>query len=54
MWGWLRPLLDWLTSLIERKASQPRTLSDVKTPDAIRRRWADALRDKLRNKGGGD
>ena len=53
MWGWIRPLLDWLTALVERRLNQPHTLSDVKTPADIRRRWTAVLRDKLRNKGGG-
>lgn len=54
MWGWLRPLLDWLTSLIERKASQPSTMTDAKTPINLRNRWRDYLAHKLRHKDSGD
>ena len=53
MWGWLKPLLEWLESLIRREAAKPDTLEDVKTPADIRRRWTDALRDKLRDKNSG-
>ena len=54
MWGWLQPLLDWLARLIERKAREPRTLEDANTPENIRRRWADSLAARLRDKDGGD
>jgi len=50
MWGWLKPVLDWLTALIERKASQPKTIEDANTPENIRRRWNDSLAERLRDK----
>jgi hypothetical protein len=54
LWGWLKPFLDWLEGFLRRQASQPRTIDDAKTPPDIRRRWADYIRDKLRDKGGGN
>lgn len=54
MWGWLKPLLDWLESLIRREASQPSTLKDANTPEDIRRRWNDSLAARLRDKDRGD
>jgi hypothetical protein len=54
MWGWLRPLLDALIAWLERRAERPRTLDDANTPHDLRSRWADYLRDKLRDKDGRD
>jgi hypothetical protein len=54
MWGWVKPLLEVLLAFLEKRASAPKTLEDANTPSSIRDRWTAYLRDKLRNKGGGD
>jgi hypothetical protein len=51
--NWLRQLILALLEFFSAEARKPRTLEDANTPDSIRRRWADALRDKLRDKNGG-
>lgn len=52
MWGWLKPLLEVLLGFLEKKAKEPSTIQDANTPQTIRDRWADYLRDKLRDKNG--
>jgi hypothetical protein len=54
VWGWLKPVLDWLASWLEAKARQPDTLEDANTPPDLRRRWAAYLRDRLRKPNDGD
>ena len=46
----LLALLEWLT----KQAEKPRTMTDVKTPDSILNRWRDSLRERLRDKDGGN
>jgi hypothetical protein len=43
-------LLDWLA----KEVKKPDTLTDANTPPDIRRRWADSLRDRLRDKNDGN
>lgn len=45
----VRAVLEWLAADFRK----PRTLEDANTPENVRRRWADYLRDKLRDKNGG-
>lgn len=54
MWGWVKPFLEWLASYLERRARESRTIADAKTPDTIRSRWDTWLRERLRDKDGGD
>lgn len=51
-WGWIKPLLEALLAFLEKKASTPQTITDVNTPQTIRDRWANSLRERLRDKGG--
>jgi hypothetical protein len=44
-----KAVLEWLAADFRR----PRTLEDANTPDDLRRRWAAALRERLRDKNGG-
>jgi hypothetical protein len=53
MWGWLKPILDSLIEWLERKAKEPRTIENAKTPETIRSSWAAYLADKLRQQSGG-
>lgn len=52
MWGWVKPLLEALLAFLEKKASAPKTITDVNTPHTIRDRWAAYLRERLRDKSG--
>jgi hypothetical protein len=45
----VRAVLDWLAADFRK----PRTLHDANTPPDIRRRWADSLRHRLRDKNDG-
>lgn len=54
MWGWIEPVLKVLLAWLEGKAKEPSAMWDVETPLTIRERWAANLRNKLRDKNGGN
>lgn len=47
MWGWIEPLLAAILSYLDKKAAEPKTLEDVKTPQNIRDKFRAAIRDRL-------
>lgn len=54
MWAALADILvKFALAFLEYHAAHPDTLTDAKTPETIRARWAAYLRDRLRDKDGG-
>jgi hypothetical protein len=57
LWGWLQAicsaLFETLAGMIWKKVEQPKTLTDEKTPDGIKRDWNNTVADELRDKNGG-
>jgi len=52
MWGWLKPLLDWLSSLVIDRAEKPTASTDAKTTDETRKAFQDQLGGRLRRPPG--
>lgn len=50
----IQAILAELLSFLEKRANTPNTITDANTPKSIRDSWAAYLRDKLRDKGGGN